>query len=144
LSPLEKKIKTDNLSGASQSDLSANKRLRIPYQVLRFDANNLEVTADNNDLESAWVFYSDIWHPLWRATVNGKETPVYKANLAYKAVKLERGFNKVHFYFKSGLMSLIHYIFGLNALLWFIIITYLTGTIAFNNRCNTIIYQKPD
>jgi uncharacterized membrane protein YfhO len=144
LSPLGKKYKMDNVSGYSENNLSANKRLRLPYQVQRFDANNLEVTADSNDLESAWLFYSDVWHPLWRATVNGKETPVYKANLAYKAVKLDRGFNKVHFYFKSGLMSFIHYVFGLNALLWFIIIIYLTGNITFNKRHDTINHQKPD
>ena len=36
---------------------------------------------------------------FWKATVNGKATPVYKANLAYKAIKLEHGLNKIHFYF---------------------------------------------
>jgi hypothetical protein len=144
LSPLEKQIKTDNLSSSSQSDLSANKRLHLSYQVLRFDANNMEITANTDDLESAWLLYSDVWHPLWRATVNGKDTPVFKANLAYKAVKLERGFNKVHFYFKSLLMSVIYLIFGLNALCWLVIIFYLTGKIALNNRRNTINYQKPD
>ena len=87
-----------------ENDLSSNKRLRLHYQVIRFDANNLEITTNTDDLESAWLLYSDVWHPLWRATVNGKDTPVYKANLAYKAVKLDKGFNKVHFYFKSRLI----------------------------------------
>jgi len=144
LSPLKKKKDYVNTSDFSENDLSASKRLRLPYQVLRFDANNLEITTDTDDLESSWLFYSDVWHPLWRATVNGKETPVYKANLAYKAVKLDRGFNKVHFYFKSQLMSVLYFIFGLNALCWLVIILYLTGKIALNNRCNTINYQKPD
>jgi len=80
-------------------------RLHLPYQVLKFDANHLEVATNNNASQAAWLFYSDVWHPLWRATVNGKNTPVFKANLAYKAVKIEPGPNKVHFYFKSRLMS---------------------------------------
>jgi hypothetical protein len=114
--------------------LASNKRLHLPYQVLKFNANNLEVTTNNNSLKPTWLLYSDVWHPLWRATVNGKDTPVYKANLAYKAVQLDPGLNKVHFYFKSRLMSVIYLIFGLNALCWLGIILYLNGKIIFNQR----------
>jgi hypothetical protein len=142
LSPLNEQKDYVKLSGSAESDLSANKRLHLSYEVQRFESNNLEVTTDTGDLESAWLLYSDVWHPFWRATVNGKETPVYKANLAYKAVKLEKGFNKIHFYFKSRLMSVLYLIFGLNALCWLVIIIYLTGKIAFNNQCNQINYQK--
>jgi hypothetical protein len=146
LSPLEnnKKISSVVSSVFSEKNLSSNNRLRFPYQIQRFDSNNLEVTTNTDNLESSWLLYSDVWHPLWRATVNGKETPVYKANLAYKAVKLEKGFNKVHFYFKSRLMSVIYFIFGLNALCWLIIIIYLIGNIAFNNKYNPINDQKTD
>jgi hypothetical protein len=119
-----------------KDELASDKRLRLPYQVRHFDANNLEITTNANNLKSVWLLYSDVWHPLWRATVNGKETPVYKANLAYKAVKMEPGLNKVHFYFKSKLMSVLYYIFGLNALCWLVIIIYITGKIAFNNPKN--------
>jgi hypothetical protein len=133
-----------NASGLSKNDLAANKRLRLPYQIQSFNANNLEVTTHTGNLKSAWLFYSDVWHPLWRATVNGKETPVYKANLAYKAVKLEPGLNKIHFYFKSRLISVIYFLFGLNALCWLVIIIYLMGKIVFNNRATATNYQKPD
>jgi hypothetical protein len=138
LSPLEKNknINPVNAPVFSENNLSANKRLHLPYNVKRFDSNHLEVTTNTHDVESAWLLYSDVWHPFWRATVNGKETPVYKANLAYKAIKLEKGFNAVHFYFKSGLSSAFHLIFCLNALLWFVIIFYLTGKIAVNPKNN--------
>jgi hypothetical protein len=118
----------------SDNYLASNKRLHLPYQVLKFNANNLEVTTNNNSPQPVWLFYSDVWHPLWRATVNGKDTPVYKANLAYKAVQLEPGLNKVHFYFKSRLISFIYIIFGLNALCWLGMILYLNGKIIFNQR----------
>jgi hypothetical protein len=144
LSPLEKnkKISSVNSSNLSENDLSSNKRLHLSYEVKRFDSNNLEITTNTGDLESAWLLYSDVWHPFWRATVNGKETPVYKANLAYKAVKLEKGFNKIHFYFKSGLMSVLYLIFGLNALCWLVIIIYLTGKIAFNIPKKYLMVKK--
>ncbi|MCX5848978.1 MAG: hypothetical protein NTW65_05970 [Deltaproteobacteria bacterium] len=144
LSPLEKNknvISVDS-SDSSNNYLSSNKRLHLPYQVQRFDSNNLEFTTNVNDTESVWLLYSDVWHPFWRATVNGEETPVYKANLAYKAIKLEKGFNKVHFYLKSELMSLFHFIFGLNSLLWVIIIIGLAGKIVVNRFNDLTNYQK--
>jgi len=121
-------------SALSGINLSSDKRLRFPYQVRQFNANNLEITTNIENFESAWLLYSDVWHPLWRATVNGKEIPVFKANLAYKAVKLSKGFNKVHFYFKSRIISVLYLVFSLNALCWLMIIIYLTANIAFNNK----------
>jgi hypothetical protein len=145
LSPLEKNknMSPVNSSFSTKNYLSLNKRLHLPYQVPQFDSNNIEIVADANKIEPAWLLYSDVWHPFWRATINGKETPVYKTNLAYKAVKLEPGLNKVHFYFKSKLMSTLYFIFGLNALCWLIIILYLTGKTAFNHRAAGTNNQKP-
>ncbi len=145
LSPLEnsEKINSADSAYSAENYLSLNKRLRLPYQVLQFDSNNIEIEANVNTAESAWLLYSDIWHPLWRATVNGKDTPVYQANLAYKAVKLEPGLNKVHFCFKSKLIFALYFIFGLNALCWLGIIFYLTGKTAFNHRAAATDNQKP-
>jgi len=132
-------VKNKATSPVIQSEFKENKfashtRLRLPYQVKRFDSNNIEITVNINDLASAWLLYSDVWHPFWRATVNGKEKPVYKANLAYKAVKLEKGANEVHFYFKSGLLSGLYFVFGLNALFWLIVIIGMAGKIVCSRR----------
>ncbi len=133
LSDPEKTKKIDSVTSADESEkyLASSKRLHLPYKIERFDANNLELTTDTGNLEAAWLLYSDIWHPLWRATVNGKEIPVYKANLAYKAIQLENGQNRVHFFFKSRLIAFLYFIFGLNALAWLIIIIYMTGKMIF-------------
>lgn len=126
-------------STLSNSDLSSNRRFHYPYKIQRFDANNLQVTTHINDMGSAWLLFSDIWHPLWRATVNGKKTTVYKANLAYKAVKLEKGMNNVHFYFYSNIIFMFHIIFFLNALSWLILIVYMTVIIVFHPSRNFLL-----
>ncbi len=36
----------------------------------------------------AWLLVADGWYPGWRATVNGAPTPIYRANLAFRAVPL--------------------------------------------------------
>jgi len=129
-------IRPADLPTLSKDELSANRRLHLLYRISRFDMNKIDITTDTGNDKPAWLFYSDVWHPLWRATVNGKETPVYKANLAYKAVKLEPGLNKVHFYFKFEWISFFHFAFSLNALFWFGFIIYMTGKIAWNHGGN--------
>jgi len=113
----------------AKENLASSDRIRLPYQVQHFDSNNLVITTSVNDLNEAWLMYSDVWHPFWRARVNGRQVPVYKANLAYKGVKLEKGFNKIHFYFQSRLMSIAALFFGLNALFWVGGILGLTGSL---------------
>jgi hypothetical protein len=132
----------DDSSKFSKDDLSSSKRLQLPYRISRFDADNINIIIDTGSRKSAWLLYSDVWHPLWRATVNGKETPVYKANLAYKTVKLESGLNKVHLYFKSRLMSFLYFIFGLNALYWLAFIIYTTGKIISTHHRDA--YYRPE
>ena len=89
----------------------------LSYTVTRFDSNHLEVSV-NNPNNPAWMFYSDVWHPFWKAKVNGRPVKVFKANLAYKAIPLVKGQNKIHFYFKSNFIAFLHYIIGFNSLFW--------------------------
>ncbi|MBI1953296.1 MAG: hypothetical protein HYS41_04150, partial [Candidatus Omnitrophica bacterium] len=74
----EPPVWTDNLS------LASNSRLAVPYRVTRFDSNHLEFTVTVPGGKPAWAFYSDVWHPFWKAKVNGRPVPVARANLAYK------------------------------------------------------------
>jgi len=102
--------------------LSADTRLPIPYTVDRYNADHLELTVDLKDGKQVWLYYSDVWHPFWRASINEKPVPLYRANLAYKAVLLQPGPNKVHFHFKSDSMAWFQVLFNLNCLIWLIAI----------------------
>ncbi|MDP2652871.1 MAG: hypothetical protein Q8Q08_02445 [Candidatus Omnitrophota bacterium] len=104
--------------------LSRNQRLAIPYTVERFDANHFDVTVRNPSPGPAWMMYSDVWHPWWKAFVNGDEVPVYRANLAYKAVKLKPGENHVKFYFHSGILEWLLRGMGWQALAWVLLVLY--------------------
>ena len=97
--------------------LSADESDELKYDVERFDANTLRVSV-NDPGSSSWMVYSDVWHPLWRATVNGKPVPIYRANLAYKAVPIESGANVIEFKFGSELFSLLAAWHAVNAAFW--------------------------
>ena len=80
--------------------LSRNERLAgASIFVQRFAFDTLHLTVDTGSTTPSVLYYSDTWHPQWRATVNGISTPVLKANLAYKAVTLPPGESKVIFRF---------------------------------------------
>lgn len=98
--------------------LDPDARLPVPYRVDRFDANRIEVSAEIPGADPAWMFYSDVWHPGWRAAVNGRPVPVYRANLAYKAVPLQPGPNRVRLTFREPAMEFLCLLFGLWSLAW--------------------------
>ncbi len=54
----------------------------------------------------------------WKARVNGKAVPVYRANMAYKAIPIERGENVIELQFGSRLFSVLAAIVSLNAAFW--------------------------
>ncbi|MBI4023509.1 MAG: ankyrin repeat domain-containing protein [Verrucomicrobia bacterium] len=110
--------------------LSASTRLAARCHVVRFDANNLalEVQTPPTTMGThAWLMYSDVWHPFWRATVNGKPAEVWKAALAYKAVCIPYGRSEVRFTFGSTRILFLHWLIGLNALFWIGTVVYLAA-----------------
>ncbi len=108
------------VEGFNKDELSRNDRVILRYEVLEFDANNLKLSVNNDSGQKVWLHYSDSWHPLGKVTINGKKGEIYKSNLAYKAVLLEQGANVVWFRFHSSWMVFLHYVVGINSLLWII------------------------
>ncbi len=107
------------------NDLSADQRDELKYHVDRYASNHLEISILGNKSRSGWLLYSDVWHPVWKAEVNGKPAPVYKANLAYKAIPLKPGANKILFSFHSPEVTFLYNFWGTMAVVWLIIISYL-------------------
>jgi hypothetical protein len=70
-------------------------------RVVDFRANRLDLEVET-PAEGIWLYYADSWHPFWKARVNGKESDIARANLAFKAVRLEKGLNRVSFYVDGG------------------------------------------
>lgn len=119
------------------NSFALNRRIPSLYQVIQFDSNNLAVAVSlPKDLESAWIFYGDAWHPAWKATVNGKPAPVFKADLAYKAVPLEPGRNIVRLNFHSRILSFLMAVLGISSLFWCLFILRLAARILFTPRLN--------
>lgn len=107
-----------------------------------FRANRVFLTLDRPTKGKAWLYYSDAWHPFWRATVNGQEQTVERAFGAFKAVQIPSGRSEVEFIYESPLDTL------LIKLLWGISCLFAVGFLAvsfralFNRHRQPISYER--
>ena len=112
-----------------KDQLSINSRLSSSYKILYFSADQLRISFPKALDAPLWLMYSDVWHKQWRAFVDGQETPVERANLAYKIIHVDKGAKEVRFDFHDPWLDRMHRLFNVNALIWIIIVFYLFGRI---------------
>jgi ankyrin repeat protein len=113
----------------NQIRLSSSTHMAARRQVDRFDSNNLELTLEipSTAFGSAWLLYCDNWHPYWSASVNGVETPVFNAMLAYKAIQVPTGKSRVRFTYGTRLSGFLFWFLAINQLAWFIATFWLVA-----------------
>ena len=61
---------------------------------------NTEVVLDVSSPDGGWAVLNDVWHPWWRATIDGKPVPILKANVIFRAIKVPPGQHVVRFEFQ--------------------------------------------
>lgn len=55
------------------------------------------VSIDVSSTSGGWLILADAWYPGWQADIDGVPTPIYPANLAFRAVWLPPGQHSVTF-----------------------------------------------
>jgi hypothetical protein len=60
---------------------------------------NTEVVVEVDAPAGGILLLNDVWHPWWRASVDGAETEILKANVIFRAVVCPRGQHVVRFTF---------------------------------------------
>jgi hypothetical protein len=126
--PTDRPTAAESRSWQATDLLSTDDSRQLSYHVDEFDANTLLVTVSNPG-PAVWMLYADMWHPQWRASVNGKSVAIYRANLAYKAVPLEPGRNVVEFRFSSSGFAVLAALLAANAAFWIAATGWLATTI---------------
>lgn len=65
------------------------------YKILDYNPNMISLTYEVNN--GGYLFYSDCYDSYWNAYVDDGKVKVYKANVAFKAIKIPAGSHKVVF-----------------------------------------------
>jgi hypothetical protein len=60
---------------------------------------NTEVIVDADSPSGGFLLLTDVWHPWWRAEIDGVEVPILKADVLFRAVQLKSGRHEVRFTF---------------------------------------------
>ena len=79
-----------------------------------------KVVMESQSDSSGFLYISDTYYPGWRAYVDGKETKIYRANLAFRAVEVPKGRHTVVFRYVpiSFYIGLALTLFGIALCVW--------------------------
>ena len=64
-------------------------------EILSYEPQRVVISAELT--EKGYLVLTDAYYPGWRAVVDGLETPIYRANLLFRAVYLPAGKHRVEF-----------------------------------------------
>ena len=77
---------------APQASGPAGRASIVAYHHTRID---VEVEAER----SGWLVLTDVWHPWWKVTVDGVPADLARADVLFRAVKVEAGRHRIGFTF---------------------------------------------
>jgi hypothetical protein len=78
-------------------------------QIVRYANAEVDVSVDAPD--GGLLLLNDVWHPWWRATLDGKPVDVLRADVIFRAVALPPGRHEVRFTFEpfaGAVVDLVH------------------------------------
>ncbi len=113
-------------------------RMPLQYEIDGFSANHLSLSLPDARHPAGWLYYADVWHPSWKALVDGKAVTVHQAVIAYKAIEVPKGAKQIHFNFYDPCMAMFQWFFSLNAVVWVVLTLYLMGLCALPRKFPTL------
>ncbi len=87
------------------------------------DSNPNEVTIRARSAGGGWLVLSDTWYPGWEAELDGRRTPILRADFLFRAVALPAGEHTIAFHYRpltfyfGAILSLVTIVF-LSAAWW--------------------------
>lgn len=105
-----KKITSSNFQPSKVVFLEGNPKLKnyqpfnkAKLKIIKYSDTEIKLKAHLDG--DGFLFISQNFYPGWQAKVNGKDTPIYRANYAFQAIHLKKGTNLVELNFKPKLIK---------------------------------------
>jgi len=90
-------VQAATIAGPAADLTSKPDRADFEYEVVRYTHDSLEVRV--NTSAPGVLYWADGHDSSWRAFLDGRETPLLRANLAFKAIAVPQGRSHVRFMF---------------------------------------------
>lgn len=82
-----------------EQGVSSERGKRRPGEIAIQSYRNTVVELRVSSPDGGWAVLNDVWHPWWRAEVDGRRAPILKANVLFRAVQVPPGAHTVRFTF---------------------------------------------
>jgi len=92
------------LAGCATARLAGNGPSTATAEIDHYAPHRVVITAASD--HPGYLVLTDTWFPGWTAHVDGRESPVERADYAFRAVKLEPGRHTVEFRYNPGSVRL--------------------------------------
>lgn len=89
----------------SSGDISGN------AAITSYTPNQITISAETN--KDAVLFLSEVFSPGWKAYIDGKETPIYRADYTFRAIVLPQGVHTVIFRYEPLSFTVGCWMFGI-------------------------------
>jgi len=66
--------------------------------IIKDEETSMDITVDADS--AGYLVLSDTYYPGWHAEIDGTAAPIYRANYAFRAVPVQSGEHRVHFWFE--------------------------------------------
>ena len=76
-------------NGRSPVEVSAAQGMDAPVSVDAYNENEIVLAA--NAEKTGYLVLSEVWYPGWRATINGEDAPILRANYTLRALPVPAG-----------------------------------------------------
>jgi hypothetical protein len=87
-------VDATELPPAAQAEPERPARVRM----MRYENTVVEIEVVSE--RAGFIVLNDVWHPWWRADVDGQQAHILKANVLFRAVAVPAGRHNVRFQFK--------------------------------------------
>jgi uncharacterized membrane protein YfhO len=78
-------------------DIKIEKDATGSAKIISYTPNEIVIKTSSNS--TALLFLSDNYYPGWKASVNGKNSKIYRADYSFRAVIVPKGDSVVEFLF---------------------------------------------
>ncbi|MBW1858765.1 MAG: YfhO family protein [Deltaproteobacteria bacterium] len=91
-----------NNAAPEKGDPGMNHQFSYSVGEYEHDAFSIDVVTDKHGI----LYWSDGFDEGWRAYVDGKEVPIYRANVNFKAIVLQKGGSQIDFAYQRPLFKM--------------------------------------
>jgi len=106
----------------SQAQISTSGAPKAQLAILDYGAQTVDIGVKTDS--AGYLVLSDAWYPGWRATVDGADVPLLRANYAFRAVPVPAGEHRVRMVFSPLSWKIGLAISGLTVLFLILMVGY--------------------